>query len=69
MTGWGQEADRQNSKEVGFDHHLVKPVDPHTLMMLLAGLNIEETSPAYAAEPADKDEALTQVNRDQKDQH
>jgi CheY-like chemotaxis protein len=25
LTGWGQEADREQSRAVGFDHHLVKP--------------------------------------------
>ncbi len=27
ITGYGQESDRQRSKEAGFDHHLVKPAD------------------------------------------
>jgi two-component system CheB/CheR fusion protein len=36
LTGWGQEADRRRSAEAGFDHHLVKPVDPLTLNALLA---------------------------------
>ena len=31
LTGYGQESDRQKSREAGFDHHLVKPVD---LLML-----------------------------------
>jgi signal transduction histidine kinase/CheY-like chemotaxis protein len=35
-TGWGQETDRQRSVEAGFDHHLVKPIDPAVLMPLLA---------------------------------
>jgi CheY-like chemotaxis protein len=38
MTGWGQEDDRRRSHQAGFDHHLVKPVDPQNLMKLLAGL-------------------------------
>jgi CheY-like chemotaxis protein len=38
VTGWGQEENRQRSREAGFDHHLVKPVDPEALMELLAGL-------------------------------
>ena len=38
MTGWGQEDDRRRSHEAGFDHHIVKPVDPQDLMKLLAGL-------------------------------
>jgi len=36
LTGWGQEEDRQKSKDVGFDYHLVKPVDFPTLVRLLA---------------------------------
>jgi CheY-like chemotaxis protein len=34
-TGWGQEEDRRRSKEAGFDHHLVKPVDAGELIRLL----------------------------------
>jgi CheY-like chemotaxis protein len=36
LTGWGQEEDRRRSREAGFDHHLVKPVDPPVLEALLA---------------------------------
>jgi PAS domain S-box-containing protein len=36
LTGWGQEQDRKQSREAGFDHHLVKPVDPKVLMTLVA---------------------------------
>ncbi|HEU4752108.1 MAG TPA: ATP-binding protein, partial [Armatimonadota bacterium] len=35
LTGYGQEADRRRSAEAGFDHHLVKPVDPNELRRLL----------------------------------
>ncbi len=38
LTGWGQEDDRQKSAQAGFDHHLVKPVEMHTLTKLLSGL-------------------------------
>jgi CheY-like chemotaxis protein len=38
VTGWGQDADRRCSHEAGFDHHLVKPVDPQALLKMLAGL-------------------------------
>jgi CheY-like chemotaxis protein/anti-sigma regulatory factor (Ser/Thr protein kinase) len=38
QTGWGQDVDRQRTHEAGFDHHLVKPLDPKALMNLLAGL-------------------------------
>jgi PAS domain S-box-containing protein len=35
MTGYGGEEDRQRAREAGFDHHLVKPVDPRELEALL----------------------------------
>jgi PAS domain S-box-containing protein len=36
LTGWGQDDDRQKSKDAGFDAHLVKPVDHSVLTKLLA---------------------------------
>jgi len=36
QTGWGQDSDRQQAWDVGFDHHLVKPVDFDGLLKLLA---------------------------------
>lgn len=36
LTGYGKEGDRSLSREAGFDHHLVKPVEPTVLMDLLA---------------------------------
>ncbi len=36
LTGWGQEEDRRRSREAGFDHHLLKPVEPTVLKKLLA---------------------------------
>jgi DNA-binding response OmpR family regulator len=39
LTGWGQEEDRRRSREAGFDHHLVKPVDLRVLEGLLAGVH------------------------------
>jgi CheY-like chemotaxis protein len=38
MTGWGQEEDRRRTKAAGFDHHLVKPVEPALIEELLARL-------------------------------
>jgi PAS domain S-box-containing protein len=35
VTGYGQEEDRRRSKEAGFDHYLVKPVEYGDLMALL----------------------------------
>ena len=36
VTGWGQEEDKRRAKEVGFDHHLTKPVAPADLEKVLA---------------------------------
>ena len=36
LTGYGQPADRQRSREAGFDEHLLKPVDPAALDALVA---------------------------------
>jgi PAS domain S-box-containing protein len=38
VTGWGQEEDKNRSKEAGFDAHVVKPVDHVALIKLLAQL-------------------------------
>jgi signal transduction histidine kinase/ActR/RegA family two-component response regulator len=44
LTGWGQEDDRRRSEEAGFDHHLVKPVNPADLVNLLESLPAERGS-------------------------
>jgi CheY-like chemotaxis protein len=36
VSGWGQDADKQRSREAGIDHHLVKPLEPSSLLRLLA---------------------------------
>ena len=38
LTGWGQAADRERSRQAGLDQHLVKPIDPEHLETLLAGV-------------------------------
>jgi len=40
LTGWGQDEDRDRTRAAGFDGHLVKPVDYHELMTLLASLSV-----------------------------
>ncbi|HSA69265.1 MAG TPA: PAS domain S-box protein [Burkholderiales bacterium] len=35
VTGWGQDSDREKSREAGFDLHLVKPVEPRELVRVL----------------------------------
>lgn len=36
LTGWGMTEDRRRTQEVGFDHHLVKPVTAEALLAILA---------------------------------
>ncbi len=36
LTGWGQPDDRTRSLSAGFNHHVVKPLDPTTLTRLFA---------------------------------
>jgi PAS domain S-box-containing protein len=38
LTGWGTQEDRRRSKDAGFDHHLVKPVDTSALESLISEL-------------------------------
>lgn len=35
LTGYGQEDDRRRAREAGFNHHVVKPVNPEELQRLL----------------------------------
>jgi CheY-like chemotaxis protein len=44
VTGWGEDADRARAKEAGFDRHVVKPIAPEQLALLLT-----DFSPASAA--------------------
>jgi CheY-like chemotaxis protein len=36
LTGYGQDEDRRQAEEAGFNAHLTKPADPATLRKLLA---------------------------------
>ncbi len=36
LTGWGHDEARTKTNQSGFDMHLVKPVDPETLFLVLA---------------------------------
>jgi len=38
VSGYGQDDHRVRSKDSGFDHHIVKPVDPPHLIGLLQSL-------------------------------
>jgi len=35
QTGWGQEETRQKTSDAGFDHHMVKPIVPDSLLKIL----------------------------------
>ena len=49
LTGWGQAQDRRATAEAGFDLHLVKPVTPQTLSVVLRSLD-ELSPPRRSAE-------------------
>jgi signal transduction histidine kinase/ActR/RegA family two-component response regulator len=38
ITGWGQERDRQQAREAGFDEHFVKPVSVEQILEVIAAL-------------------------------
>jgi CheY-like chemotaxis protein/anti-sigma regulatory factor (Ser/Thr protein kinase) len=46
QTGWGRDEDRQRSREAGFDHHLVKPIDRRVLGEILANPQENTLAPA-----------------------
>jgi CheY-like chemotaxis protein len=46
LTGWGQEGDRERTRECGFDYHPTKPVDLAALQRLLAG-HVRAGQPAH----------------------
>jgi len=52
LTGYGQESDRQTGEEVGFDEHLVKPVDTDELLKLLDKMrSVNGRKPKRVGEP------------------
>ena len=38
LTGWSRDEDRDRSEQAGFNHYLIKPVDPKALEELIAGV-------------------------------
>ncbi|MFP5285184.1 MAG: response regulator [Thermoanaerobaculia bacterium] len=52
LTGYGQEEDRRRSREAGFDHYLVKPVDLERFQELLdSATRIPTRSAAPTTDP------------------
>jgi CheY-like chemotaxis protein len=47
VTGWGQAEDLRSSRDAGFNHHLVKPIDMAALAKVL-----EQVGPQAGAAPA-----------------
>jgi CheY-like chemotaxis protein len=45
LTGWGQQEDRELSREAGFDSHMVKPVDLDALLGFLNNVVASHQSP------------------------
>ena len=52
LTGYGQKEDKQRALESGFDHHFVKPTDPHALTALIARWTREGVDMGGAADSA-----------------
>ncbi len=46
LTGWGASSDRMRTSEAGFTHHLVKPVDPERLRVVLDEIAARSASAA-----------------------
>jgi PAS domain S-box-containing protein len=44
LSGWGQQLDRQRTKDAGFDAHLTKPAKYETLMEILNHLPLEQAT-------------------------
>jgi two-component system CheB/CheR fusion protein len=49
VTGYGQEEDRRRSREAGCDFHLVKPIDPSELRVLLESVESRLVAPGSGA--------------------
>ncbi len=62
LSGWAQEADRQKSREAGFDVHLAKPVTFRALMDALGGdytNSPQADSTPPNAQPASRDDQIS----------
>jgi CheY-like chemotaxis protein len=43
VTGYGQDADRQRAREAGFDHYVVKPLEPATLEKIVESISVPDS--------------------------
>jgi len=46
ITGWGQDADKLRASQAGFDHHVVKPLDPSQLQSIFDAATRKISAPA-----------------------
>jgi CheY-like chemotaxis protein len=44
ISGWGQKEDRLHAEAAGFGWYLVKPVDPDSILHILAGASAQQQS-------------------------
>ena len=51
LSGYGQEEDRQRSREAGMNHHVTKPVDVKTIAELIARSNDDHVASRTARDP------------------
>ena len=58
VSGYGQEQDRLRSKSVGFDYHVVKPIDPTVLAGLVGSLRKSRDRARADPAPAAPDSAI-----------
>ena len=57
VSGYGQDQDRARSKSVGFDYHVVKPIDPTVLAGLVGSLRNSRGAPGDATPAASASKA------------
>jgi signal transduction histidine kinase/DNA-binding response OmpR family regulator len=58
VSGYGQEQDRLRSKSVGFDYHVVKPIDPTVLAGLVGSLRMSRDRAHADPAPAAPDSTI-----------
>jgi CheY-like chemotaxis protein len=63
VTGYAEDEARRRSQEAGFDHHLVKPVDPDGVIALLASLEWESEPGRATQETAGSGATLMRSGR------
>jgi CheY-like chemotaxis protein len=54
LTGWARDEDKGRSEEAGFNHYLVKPVDPKALEELIALVMPDPSTPLRRSEPPER---------------